>query len=146
MKIAKKNYIPGQISSGARISSGRESLTLLARFEHVLRIEPISEPQLHVLLLYVEASSEPLYINCASEDELENLADLIDGYVRGSRSVPDGSVIVANDANARQLPDIPAPSFESLSNIPANYAAQPTATNRMYSFQRRKRLALATCL
>jgi len=96
-----------------------------------LRIEPISEPQLHVLLLYVEASSEPLYINCASEDELENLADLIDGYVRGSRSVPDGSVIVANGANARQLPDIPAPSFESLSNIPANYAPQATATNQM---------------
>lgn len=104
-----------QISYG---SPTGHNLTLLARFEHVARIEPITEPNLQ-LLLYVEGSNEPLYINCSSEDELENLADLIDGYVRGSRDVPDGSVIVSS--KSRQLPDIPAPSFESLSNIPKTY-------------------------
>ena len=56
------------------------------------------------LSLHVLSKSEPLVLTCDTPTELDNLADLIDGYCRGTRSPKSGSIL---KQYRRELPTLP---------------------------------------
>lgn len=101
----------------------------LTQFAQVSRIETFTEPSLQ-LVLNISGKTDPLYIKLSSYDELENLADLVDGYCRGAKNIPEGTLI--QSSQSRQLPDIPAQSFESLSHIPQALAQAALTSNNLY--------------
>ena len=47
----------------------------------------------------VLSKSDPLIFTCNSSNELDNLADLIDGYCRGARNPKVGTIIKARFLN-----------------------------------------------
>lgn len=63
----------------------------------------ISYPEC-TLALHVQSKQEPLVLTCESQQELDNLADLIDGYCRGTRTPKQGSIL---KQYRRELPTLP---------------------------------------
>ena len=66
--------------------------------------EIIASPDECRLTLNVLSKSDPLILTCSTSNELDNLADLIDGYCRGARNPKVGTIIKQYN---RELPSVP---------------------------------------
>lgn len=66
--------------------------------------EIIASPDECRLTLNVLSKSDPLILTCSTSNELDNLADLIDGYCRGARNPKIGTIIKQYN---RELPSVP---------------------------------------